>query len=65
MKTTSKRFSLFKKHLKHELGDTAMMLADGETVIILKNEFSPQQSFRTIQQAIDHFSRYMPDELKA
>lgn len=50
-----KRFQLFKQALAHETGDVAKLLANGETVIVLANEFSPQQTFSSVQSAIDHY----------
>ena len=57
------RFNQFKVSLAHELGMKAHLLAD-QSVLIARTEFSPEKRLRTVQEAIDTFARYMPEELR-
>jgi hypothetical protein len=56
------RFVRFQIAMKQQLGMNCQLLANGG-VMIGKNEFSPAQTFHSLQAAIDHFARHMPQDL--
>ena len=57
------RFNQFKRALAAELGNRATLCEDGQ-VIVWADEFNETKTFWTLQRAIDHFARFMPDSLK-
>lgn len=56
------RFAIFRHALREQLGYRADLLAD-DSILINSSTFSPAQRFNTLQGAIDHFARFMPDSL--
>lgn len=57
-KTTENRFKAFRSWLRATTGDRCLMYAAGR-VHVLRNEFSLEQDFRSLQAAIDHFAHLM------
>ena len=57
------RFVKFRHALRQQLGNFCEQLPDGR-IVVYANEFSPTQTLRSLQAAIDHYARYMPDDLK-
>ena len=57
------RFNRFKLALAGELGNRATLTEDGQ-VIVWADEFNETKTFRSLQRAIDHFARFMPESLK-
>lgn len=56
------RFEVFRRAIWEQLGDRAVLLANGR-VEIKANEFSPAIEFRSLQEAIDRFNRFCPESL--
>lgn len=60
MSGTEARFAEFRERLKQATGDKAVLFRGLNAVHVLANEFSPLRRFRSVQEAIDTFSRYFP-----
>lgn len=56
----AKRFIEFGLYLRMATGDRAHFDCTTGQVTIRANEFSPEQTFRSVQAAIDHFARILP-----
>ena len=63
MKTKS-RFNQFKSALLDAIGYRAIMEANERITVIDTYSNSVVETFTTLQRAIDHYARFMPDEIK-